>query len=30
VQEFRDLAAGAFWRLHEGRPDAERFTPPRP
>jgi hypothetical protein len=27
-QEFRDLSAGTFWRLHEGRPEAERFTPP--
>ncbi len=27
TQEFRDLAAGAFWRLHEGRAEPERFKP---
>lgn len=27
TQEFRDLPAGGFWRLHEGRPEPERFVP---
>lgn len=27
TQEFSDLAAGAFWRLHEGRVEPERFVP---
>jgi hypothetical protein len=28
TEEYRDLAAGAHWRLHEGRGAAERFVPP--
>ncbi len=29
TQEFRDLGAGAFWRLREGKPEGEKFDPPR-